>query len=137
MPALARTLSKVAFAPGTLTKVDPPSVLTCHCTVGVGAPEAAAMNIAVCPAFTVWLDGFVMMVGAVPVPLPLKPVLSPATVGMKSTAYWQLAPADSTPTDALEASTSGQVVAESSVKPLVSNGLLLDAGMENCRSAFP
>src|SRR5213594_3519011 len=48
-----------------LLKVTPPSVLTCHCTVGVGAPVAAAVKVAVWPAFTVWFTGCVVMVGGV------------------------------------------------------------------------
>jgi hypothetical protein len=37
----------------TLLNVAPPSVLTCHCTVGVGEPVAAAVKLAVWPAVTV------------------------------------------------------------------------------------
>jgi hypothetical protein len=37
----------------TLPNVTPPSVLTCHCTIGVGEPVAAAVKLAVCPAVTV------------------------------------------------------------------------------------
>ena len=44
---------EVEVAPETLLKVAPPSVLTCHCTVGVGEPVAAAVKVAVWPAFTV------------------------------------------------------------------------------------
>jgi len=44
---------EVAPAPETLLKFAPPSVLTCHCTVGVGEPVAAAVKVAVWPAFTV------------------------------------------------------------------------------------
>ena len=39
-------------------KVEPPSVLTCHCTVGAGLPLAAAVKVAVRPALTVRLVGF-------------------------------------------------------------------------------
>ena len=42
----------------------PPSVDTCHCTVGVGLPEAAAVNVAVAPAVTVAFAGCVVTVGA-------------------------------------------------------------------------
>ena len=45
-------------------KVAPPSVLTCHCTVGVGLPLAAAVKVAVWPAVTVWLVGWVVTEGA-------------------------------------------------------------------------
>ena len=51
-------------APGMSLKVLPPSVLTCHCTVGVGLPLAAAVKVAVSPALTVRFVGFVVIVGA-------------------------------------------------------------------------
>ena len=44
--------------------VVPPLVLTSHCTVGVGLPLAAAVKVAVPPALTVWLAGFVTTAGA-------------------------------------------------------------------------
>src|SRR5438034_5003165 len=40
-------LMVVEVAPEMLLKVTPPSVLTCHCTVGVGEPVAAAVKVAV------------------------------------------------------------------------------------------
>jgi hypothetical protein len=60
-----------------------PSVLTCHCTVGVGFPLAAAVNVAVCPALTVVFAGFAVTTGptavtisdAVPEILPLVAVI--------------------------------------------------------------
>ena len=57
-------LSVGEVAPGTLLKVAPPLVLTNHWTVGAGWPVAAAVNVAVDPAATVWLTGFVVTVGA-------------------------------------------------------------------------
>jgi hypothetical protein len=54
----------VAVAPDTLLNVTPPSVLTCHCTVGVGLPVAAAVNVAFDPDVAVWLTGFVEIPGA-------------------------------------------------------------------------
>ena len=42
-----------------------PFVLTCHCTVGLGVPLAAAVNVAVLPAVTVWSPGCVVTAGAV------------------------------------------------------------------------
>ena len=36
-----------------VVNVVPPSVETCHCTVGVGVPDAAAVNVAVAPTVTV------------------------------------------------------------------------------------
>src|SRR4029077_12372922 len=56
-------LSVVEVAPETLLNVTPPSVLTCHCTVGVGEPVAAAVKVAVWPAVTVWFVGCTVMVG--------------------------------------------------------------------------
>src|SRR5208337_5672206 len=47
----------VLVAPVMSLKVEPLSVLTCHCTVGVGLPLAAAVKVAVWPAVTVWLAG--------------------------------------------------------------------------------
>ena len=41
-----------------LLQLDPPLVLTCHWTVGVGLPVAAAVKLAVEPEFTVELLGF-------------------------------------------------------------------------------
>ena len=41
----------------------PPSAETCHCTVGVGDPDAAALNEAVIPAVTVTLTGWLVIVG--------------------------------------------------------------------------
>ena len=58
-------LRVVLVAPAMGVKVEPPSVLTCHCTVGVGLPLAAAVKVAVCPAVTVWLAGWVVTIGAV------------------------------------------------------------------------
>jgi hypothetical protein len=51
--ALAVNVSVVEVAPATLLNVVPPSVLTCHCTVGVGFPLAAAVKLALAPAVTV------------------------------------------------------------------------------------
>src|SRR5450755_3356096 len=52
------TVKVVLVAPATLLNVAPPFVENCHCTVGVGAPLAAAVNTAVPPAFTVTSTGF-------------------------------------------------------------------------------
>jgi hypothetical protein len=65
----AKTLGMVrvvVVAPATLLKVAPPSVENCHCTVGVGVPFAAAMNVAVWPAFKVASVGFCVMTGPEP-----------------------------------------------------------------------
>jgi hypothetical protein len=45
-------LTVVEVAPLRLLNVTPPSVLTCHCTVGMGEPVAAAVKVAVWPAVT-------------------------------------------------------------------------------------
>ena len=61
---MAVKLRVAMVAPGMSLKVLPPSVLTCHCTVGVGLPLAAAVKVAVRPALTVWFVGLVVTVGA-------------------------------------------------------------------------
>src|SRR6185503_6928280 len=58
-------LSMVEVAPETLLKFTPPSALTCHCSVGVGEPVAAAVKVAAWPAVTVWFTGWVVIVGGV------------------------------------------------------------------------
>src|SRR5450432_847050 len=50
--ACAVKLSVVEVAPAMLVNVAPPFVLSCHCTVGVGLPLAAATNEAIDPALT-------------------------------------------------------------------------------------
>src|SRR5258708_37278868 len=47
-----------------LLNVAPPSVLTCHCTVGTGFPLAAATKVTFEPALIDWLTGFVVTDGA-------------------------------------------------------------------------
>src|ERR1700722_577358 len=83
------TLKVVDVAPATFVKAPP--ALTCHCTVGVGLPVAAAVNIAVAPAATVTFAGLVVMVGApevgvlFPPPQPAKPItLTPNSVPTKN-----------------------------------------------------
>ncbi len=58
------SVSVVLVAPLMLLNVLPPSVLTCHCTVGVGVPLADAVNETLAPAVTVWLLGLPVMTGA-------------------------------------------------------------------------
>ena len=53
----------VDVAPAMFVNVTP-SVLTCHCTVGVGVPLAAAVNVAMAPLATLMLAGFVVITGA-------------------------------------------------------------------------
>jgi hypothetical protein len=50
--------------PVTGLKLDPPFVETCHWTVGVGEPDAAALNETGLPNATVWLIGSVVITGA-------------------------------------------------------------------------
>src|SRR6266481_3993468 len=57
-------LRVVVVAPGMSVNVAPPLMLTCHCTVGVGVPLAAAVNVAVWPWLTVRFVGFVVTAGA-------------------------------------------------------------------------
>lgn len=54
---LTGNVSVVDVAPGRSVNVAPPSVLTCHCTVGAGEPVADALKDADCPDETVALDG--------------------------------------------------------------------------------
>src|SRR5260370_739246 len=58
-------LRMVEVAPETLVNVTPPSVLPCHCTVGVGEPAPPAVKGAVWPSPTVWVAGCVVIVGVV------------------------------------------------------------------------
>ena len=48
----------------TSIHVDPPSTESCQSTVGVGAPMAATVNVAVPPEKTLWLSGSVVTTGA-------------------------------------------------------------------------
>ncbi len=62
--AWAVKLYVVEVAPGISDQELPPFALTCHCTVGLGFPLAAALKLAVCPALTVWLLGWLVITGA-------------------------------------------------------------------------
>src|SRR5207244_2286903 len=63
-PAAGLRVRVGLVAPARLLKLLPPSVLTCHCTVGAGVPLAAAVKVALLPAHTVWPVGWVVMPGA-------------------------------------------------------------------------
>jgi hypothetical protein len=63
-PVVVAIVSVADVALETLLNVAPPSVDTCHCTVGVGLPFAEAVNVAEAGAVTVTLDGGVAIVGA-------------------------------------------------------------------------
>ena len=56
--------SVVLVAPGTFANAAPPLVLTCHWTVGVGLPLAAAVKVTL-DAGMFWLTGLVVTTGAV------------------------------------------------------------------------
>ena len=62
-PADVMKLYVVLVAPSILDQLSPLGLL-CHCTVGVGVPLAAAVNVAVAPATTVVLAGWVVTAGA-------------------------------------------------------------------------
>ena len=58
---MAATVSVPVVLPASVVsfaKVTPAFVDTCHCTVGAGMPEAAAVKLAPSPAITVLLAGF-------------------------------------------------------------------------------
>jgi hypothetical protein len=57
-PEAAVKLKVVFVAPEISFQLVPPLVLTCHWTVGVGLPVAAAVKLAVAPELTVELLGF-------------------------------------------------------------------------------
>src|SRR5262245_56371360 len=56
------TVRVVLVAPGILVQVGPQSVLTCHWTVGVGFPVAAAVRVML-PLVTVWVTGLRVTTG--------------------------------------------------------------------------
>jgi hypothetical protein len=56
-PAAVVKLYVVLVAPEMSVQFVPPLVLTCHLTVGVGDPLAAALKEAILPEFTVVLEG--------------------------------------------------------------------------------
>ena len=61
LPLLAPVVGGVVYvpevAPLRFDQELPELVLTCHCTLGVGVPDAAAVKVAVLPALTVALVG--------------------------------------------------------------------------------
>ena len=87
-PALVVKLNVVDVAPVMLLNVVPPLVLTCHCTVGVGCPLAPAVNVAVCPLVTGWLNGFNVIVGAVFTVSSAAFVFEDPAVLVKTARYW-------------------------------------------------
>src|SRR5579871_4039614 len=63
-PAFAVRVRVVEIAFVMLLKVFPPSVLTCHCTLGAGMPMAAATRETLLPAPTTWFVGLLVTAGA-------------------------------------------------------------------------
>ena len=59
------TVRVVLVAPVILPQVPPLFVLICHWTVGAGFPLAAALKVASLPYKIVWLDGLLVIDGAV------------------------------------------------------------------------
>jgi hypothetical protein len=82
------TDSVVEVAPEIFVKLVPPFVLTCHCTVGVGLPLAAAVNVAVAPAFTVVLAGLVVIAGAELTVNVAAVVFAELTLLVNTARYW-------------------------------------------------
>ena len=62
-PELVVKLSVALVAPLMFVNAEPPSVLSCHCTVALGSALAAAVNVAVLPALTVRSAGGVVTCG--------------------------------------------------------------------------
>ena len=54
----------VDVAPMMLFHVDPPSMLSCHCTEDDGLAVDDAVNVAVDGILTVWDIGWIEMIGA-------------------------------------------------------------------------
>ena len=52
------------MAPVIELQLVPPLVDCCHCTVGAGVPDAAAVNVALDPATTLSLAGSLVIEGA-------------------------------------------------------------------------
>ena len=82
------TVRVVVVAPLTLTQVVAPLVETCHCTVGVGEPEAAAVNLAVVLLETSRLTGWVVMTGLVSTVSVAELDVAAPTVLVKTARYW-------------------------------------------------
>lgn len=79
--ALALKLSVVVVSPGRLLQVVPALVETCHCTLGVTAEVAVAVNDTLPPEQTVWGRGWSVTTGAGPVSDVIVGFARPATSG--------------------------------------------------------
>jgi hypothetical protein len=78
-------------APATVDQVVPALVDTCHWTVGVGEPEAAALNEAVEFAATLSLAGWVVMMGEAPDAVTVKvagAVVAVPAEFLNTASYW-------------------------------------------------
>src|SRR4051794_33585685 len=69
----------------------PPSVLSCHCTVGIGDPSAVAENVAALPVGTVSSTCCLVTTGALAfwtVSVAASEVAGPPTVLVNTARYW-------------------------------------------------
>jgi len=72
-------------------QLEPPLIETCHCTDGVGLPDAAAVNEAGAPAVTLWLVGFVVTTGALWTVNVAALLATPLATTLLNTARYSLA----------------------------------------------
>src|SRR5881296_2222263 len=80
-------LNGLLVAPGIF--VNPPPLLACHCSVGVGVPPAAAVNDTTVPVQALAFTGLTMMIGLLIVSVATLEVTPPQL--LKNTArYWLL-----------------------------------------------
>jgi hypothetical protein len=81
-------LSVVPVSPERSLQFDPLLVLTCHWTVGVGVPLAAAVNVAVAPEQTVVFDGLVVMLNPLLIVNVAAVVVLLPQLWAKTALYW-------------------------------------------------
>jgi hypothetical protein len=72
-------------------QLEPPLVETCHCTDGVGLPDAVAVNDTGAPAVTVLLVGFVVTTGALWTVSVAALLTTPLATTLLNTARYSLA----------------------------------------------
>ncbi len=80
----------VEVAPAMSLKVVPPSVESCHCTVGLGLPEAAAVKLALVPLQAVVFVGSVVTTGGVLTVSVAAVVFVEPQTSVKTARYWLL-----------------------------------------------
>ena len=73
-----------------LAYVAPLLVLTCHCTVGVGVPVAAAVRLSSVPTLTVWLLGLVVTTGSTGLTFSVAAVVVAVPAALVKTARYML-----------------------------------------------